>query len=158
MDKVRSLIELAKLSASRHDERRNYEWKVSFAFWALLIGAVVKNQQLGFKVVPIWLCILIGILYAFGWLRGVWVANENDKRLSDHFRNEAVHKLKNVNYMLLQPPEKISALSCEYWLGFICNWAMFFHLCVTAVLIVVYCLMPGALQHTSPYCCSAGAL
>ncbi len=41
MEEAKVLIELAKLSISRYDERRKYEWRVSFAFWALIVGAMI---------------------------------------------------------------------------------------------------------------------
>lgn len=77
-DKADSLIELAKLAATRHDERRRYEWRVSFAFWGLIIAAIAQKSSLQF------ICPGVGIivvaLYAFLWLRGIWAANDNDKR------------------------------------------------------------------------------
>lgn len=136
-----TLTELAKLAASRHDERRKYEWKVSFAFWALMVGAIARKQQLGLPEIPIWLCVLAGLIYAFIWLRGVWVANQNDKRLSDHFRNEAESKLKDENSTLSESPGKIAVSSLEFWIGFLADWAMLFNLFVTTTLIVVFCLI-----------------
>jgi len=101
-DKAASLIELAKLAASRHDERRKYEWKVSFAFWGLIIAAITKKSSLQF------ICPSVGgiivALYAFLWLRGIWVANESDKMLSRHFINEALELLEDkiIRYMRYQ--------------------------------------------------------
>jgi hypothetical protein len=68
MNDVEALIELAKLAASRHDERRKYEWKVSFAFWALIIGAIVRKNELNLQCIDVLGGILIGVLYAFLWL------------------------------------------------------------------------------------------
>ena len=138
MNDIEALIELAKLSASRHDERRKYEWKVSFAFWALLIGAIIKKEDLCLQGINVLFGILIGALYAFLWLRGVWVANKNDKNLSDHFRDEAVAKLQQPTSPISSPPGKIRFFSFRYWFGFFLDWAMLFHLIVTVVLIASF--------------------
>jgi len=138
MSDIDSLIELAKLAASRHDQRRQYEWKVSLTLWALIVGASVRNE---IPKVPIWVGIIIGSLYAFFWLRGLWVANENDKILSDHFRKEAEAVLHDSSHTLLQSPGKIPKCSFKFWFGFLVNWAMLFHLSVTAAFIIFFYLL-----------------
>lgn len=138
MNDIEALIELAKLAASRHDERRKYEWKVSFALWALIIGAIAKKKDLYLQCIDVWVGILIGALYAFLWLRGVWVANNNDKSLSDHFRSEAVAKLQNPTRPISSPPGKIKSFSFKFLFGFFSDWAMLFHLIVTAFLIALF--------------------
>ncbi len=138
MNDIEALIELAKLAASRHDERRKYEWKVSFAFWVLIIGTIVKKKELNLQSIDVWVGILLCALYAFLWLRNVWVANANDKILSDHFRNQAVAKLLNPTCQISAPPGKIKFFSLKYWFAFLLDWAMLFHLIVTIALIVLF--------------------
>jgi hypothetical protein len=136
-DKATSLIELAKLAASRHDERRKYEWKVSFAFWGLIIAAITKKSLLKF-ISPL-LGGTIVILYAFLWLRGIWVANQSDKRLSQHFIHEALEFLKDKNHQLSERPTKIRP--DDFWnffFGFLVDWAMLFHLVVTVVMVWIF--------------------
>ena len=136
-DKAASLIELAKLAASRHDERRKYEWKVSFAFWGLIIAAITKKSSLKF------ICPSVGgiivVFYAFSWLCGIWVANESDKRLSWHFINEALESLKNKDHQIAEIPAKIGI--DDFWkfcFGFLSDWAMLFHLVVTVVIVWIF--------------------
>lgn len=135
------LIELAKLSASRHDERRKYEWKVSLAFWALIVGAILKKSALNLQNVQPWVGIVACILYSFIWLRGVWIANDNDKMLAFHFRDEAIKRLKNGNAELSDIPAKTSLKSLKFWLGFLLDWAMLFHVLVTGTLVFVFYLI-----------------
>ncbi len=142
MDKLEALIELAKLSSSRHDERRKYEWQVSLAFWALIIGAIVKKNDLHLSCIDSRIGFLIGSLYALLWLRGVWVANNNDKRSSDHFRNQALTIMQNPMSSITPPPDKIKRCSFKYWFGFLCDWAMIFHFIVTVTLIVLFYRIP----------------
>jgi hypothetical protein len=138
VNNLEALIELSKLSASRHDERRKYEWKVSLAFWALIIGAIVKKSDLRLQCINGWIGILAGGLYALLWLRGIWVANANDKSSSDHFRSEAVAILQNQTHLISAPPGKIKVRSLKFWFGFLLDWAMLFHLVVTVVLIALF--------------------
>ena len=135
------LIELAKLSASRHDERRKYEWRVSLAFWALIVGAILKKSALNLQNVQPWVGIVACILYSFIWLRGVWIANDIDKMLVFHFRDEAIKRLKNGNAELSDIPAKTSPKSLKFWLGFLLDWAMLFHVLVTGTLVFVFYLI-----------------
>lgn len=139
MGKEDSLIELAKLAASRHDQRRQYEWKVSFAFWALIVGAIVKKEGINIDIDTMFGWVLI-LLYAFLWLRGVWVANDNDKMLSEHFRKQAEAMLINSSHELGASPGKIPWNSFKFWIGFLKNWAMLFHLVVTVILVNIFFL------------------
>lgn len=132
-----TLVDLAKLAASRHDQRRQYEWKVSFAFWALLVGAVLKRHELVHGL-PISIGILVVFLYVFVWLRGVWIANHNDKELCDYFREQAVATLSSQGHRVeADIPPMLSAYSVKYWLGFLRDWAMIFHLLVTIALVAI---------------------
>ena len=133
-----TLVELAKLSSGRHDERRKYEWKISFAFWALIIGAILKKSDLNLQNVQPWIGVTVCILYSFIWLRGLWVANENDKSLSFHFLYESLKRLKNSNVTLLDIPPKISPKSFKFWFGFLIDWAMLFHILVTVTLVFLF--------------------
>jgi len=138
MDKLEAVIELAKMSSSRHDERRKYEWQVSLAFWALIIGAIVKKSDLHLQCLSSSYGVLIGALYAFLWLRGIWVANDNDKRLSEHFRTQALNIIQNPLLPIATPPSKIKKCSFKYWFGFLGDWALLFQFIVTAVLILLF--------------------
>lgn len=139
MEEAKVLIELAKLSLSRYDERRKYEWRISFAFWALIVGAMIKKKEL---MIPLpgqyWISIVAGVLYAFLWLRSVWVADENDKRLGFYFRNEALSMLRDKNHRISPLPDKISAGSLTFWIGFLRDWAMWSHIFVTLTLIALF--------------------
>jgi len=137
-DKADSLIELAKLAATRHDERRKYEWKVSFAFWGLIIGAIAKKSYLQFICPWPWVGIAVVALYAFFWLRPIWVANENDKRASRHFVDETLDSLRDPWYQPSNLPSKIGYRDRRWWGGFLCDWALLFHLAVTIALVLTF--------------------
>ena len=136
MSDADTLVALANLAATRHDERRRYEWKVSFAFWALLVGAILEARDLIIDA-PLSIGICTVFLYAFIWLRGVWIANQNDKALCDHFRDQALAKLSSNNHEIATIPGKLSSRSVKYWVGFLSDWAMLFHLLVTIALVTV---------------------
>jgi hypothetical protein len=137
-DKANALIELAKLSASRHDERRKYEWKVSFAFWGIIIAAIFKKKSL--PLICPWVGMVLVVLYAFIWLRGLWVANENDKDETRHFIKQAMSAIRDKNYQPLDSPPKINCCKREFWVGFLCDWAMLFHLIVTITVVAAFFL------------------
>jgi hypothetical protein len=139
MGKSEALIELAKVSISRYDERRKYHWRLSFAFWALIIGAVIKKKEL---VIPLpdqcWISIVAILLYLFLWLRSVWVADENDKHLGSYFNDEALSVLRDENHKISSPPPKISFPSPKFCVGFLIDWATLSHIIVTLTLIAIF--------------------
>lgn len=135
-DKAGSLIELAKLAATRQDERRKYEWKVSFAFWGLIIAAIAKKSSLQF--VGQWVGVAVVALYALLWLRGIWVANQNDKRESRHFVAEALESLRDPNHQPSNSPPKICYRDRRFWAGFLWDWSMLFHLAVTIAVVLTF--------------------
>jgi len=127
----------ADFCAGRHDARREYEWKVTLGFWALILGAIafLKNyisegHKIDWRLIPI-----IGVGYAFLWLRGVWVANKNDQLRAFHFRDAAEQTLLDANYKLLASPVKVCGF--KKWFGFLFDWAMQFQLFVTVFLLIV---------------------
>jgi hypothetical protein len=136
MEKVRALIDLSKLSFARYDERRKYHWQISIAFWALIVGAIIKKNELTLPISysrP--LLIFAALLYLFGWLRAVWVSGENDKRLGTYYRDEASSILHNETHMSLRPA-KIPRKSFEYWLGFLGDGGTWQHILVTLILFL----------------------
>lgn len=80
---IEACMKQAEFSAGRHDARRQYEWKVSLGLWAAILGSIGVLKG---RTIPWWICALVAVFYAGFWLRGIWVANENDKRRVEHFR------------------------------------------------------------------------
>jgi hypothetical protein len=108
-----------KSSAAIVFERQNATWMSQrpFLIWCVPISAV------GFAVL---------------WLRGVWVANANDKQLRDHFLFEAVKIFRHADHIPARHPEKISG-AYKYF-GFLSDWAAWFQLLTTAFLAAVFYL------------------
>jgi hypothetical protein len=133
MDKVKALIDLSKLSFARYDERRKYHWQISIAFWALIVGAIIKKRELTLPISNnVFLLIVAGLLYLFLWLRGVWVAEENDKRLGIYYRDEASSMLQNEKHEMSQRPAPLKFF--EYCFGFLIDYGTLQHIFVTLIL------------------------
>ncbi len=132
-----SCLRLAQFSADSHEKRRAYEWKVSLGFWGAITLAILKKTDVPIHV-GVWEALVVVFIYAFVWLRGLSVANENDKALSDFFRAEAVECLKDPTHRVGNPPAKIANWSWAYWFGFLARWAMLFQLVVSAALVYLF--------------------
>jgi hypothetical protein len=90
-------LALAKFGTSRHDARREIEWKLSFGIWALLAAALLR----GFVALPA-LAALIPIGHAF-WLRNLWLRHAADNELVWNFVNEAQRLLGTYDVAIMPP-------------------------------------------------------
>ena len=71
-------IQLAQFYAKRHDERRNYEWKIILGFWAAIFGTVYKGFD--FPEMPYSYWPVVFAFFVVFWLYGTWFANREDKK------------------------------------------------------------------------------
>ena len=129
-EKSNLCLDIAKLSYSKFNDRRAYEWKVTLGLWAVILASIIKNKEL-----PSWLWIIFVSIYAFCWLAPVWRANKQDKQMHEHFLGVAVNLLTNPYSRIGKPPGRI--LGLKRYFGFLFNWSVFFQLSVTSLLVVV---------------------
>ena len=143
---VQACIDLAKLSADRFDQRRSYEWKVTVGFWAVIVAAIVQGSAVSLPKGVGWIALAA---YAFIWLRGVWVANDNDKQCSFHWQAQAEFLLQ-AQTAINPAPAWIRSNWKWLWsntdgarwkklrkwcFGFITSWSTAFQLVATAFLV-----------------------
>src|SRR3990172_3969136 len=94
-EKLAACMRLAEFAATRHDGRREYEWKVTLGLWGAIIAAIATFRG---ESLPSWLGPLTLLIFSFVWLRGVWVANEKDKALFIHYRTQAERLLTHPSH------------------------------------------------------------
>lgn len=98
-EKFDAFMRIAEFSVKNFYERRQYEWKITIAFWALMVGMIslVINDQAPVlnREVLVFLSPVIVMFFTFSWLRGVWVANANDKSIADRFLHDAEAVLRD---------------------------------------------------------------
>ena len=138
-------MQLAVFWSGRHDGRRQYEWKVMLAVWALELWAVMylKRDWLPMLVVP-----LAVVGYVFLWIRAIWVANENDKRMARHFEFQAEAILSNPDHMLRPRPDWVRG--SQKYVGFLRDWAMLFQIIVSVFLAALVYLLPQLSRLSAP--------
>lgn len=148
-EKVDALMKQAELAYTMHNDRRQWEWKITLGLWAVILTTIVKDIAL-----PLWVWIVTGAIYGLVWLRGVWVANENNKLWYDKAMKAAWDLAKGDAADICSRPDRV--LCCkseccvkayswaarkvkplEWWLGFLFAWAMLFQLAATVGLMVV---------------------
>ena len=118
------------------DGRRSFEWKITIGFWVFIVGAINALPEY-IKLDTIAFFGVIAILLHIFWLRGIWVANENDKRCMHHFQKEAEKILLNPEYEIKSAPEHITRNDWEYWFGYILDWSIIFQLATSMSLVGV---------------------
>jgi len=146
-DKFDACMQIAEYAAKNFHGRREFEWKVTLGFWALLAAAIafVQHDQQGIvaKAIPHWLVPASVVGFLFFWLRPIWVANDNDKSMAHHFLFEAERILHDPKRTLGHCPPKISVKTIKWWIGFLTDWSLLFQSITTGFLaVILYLILP----------------
>jgi hypothetical protein len=132
-------MEIAKYGSNNFHGRRNFEWKVTLGYWALLAAAVafVKQNPTWIEQRPylLWFAPISVLGFIVFWLRGIWVANANDKALGNHFLFEAEKIIHNPDHMPETHPAKITG--CRLFIGFLKDWSAWFQIITTGFLALI---------------------
>lgn len=134
-------VKLAEFWVSRHDARREYEWKVSLGVWGVLVAAIHYSADAK-RIFPSSLCVLtLTLIIAFlffwlTWLFPLWKRNHSDKEKGFHYVYEGQQILSDPNHIAALPDlTKIKADSA--FGGFVWDWSMFFQAVTTIALLIV---------------------
>ena len=112
--------------AGRWDSRRGFEWKFSISLWTLL--AIGSGFLAGKGSVHYWV-VAVPTLLHYRWLRGVWIANDADKRTGRHFLERAQNAIGFGSAAERPAPKP--------WYRFFTDWSMSFQLLCTILLSFV---------------------
>src|SRR5258708_1289869 len=90
-NKVDGFMRIAEYWASRHDGRREFEWKMAFGWWGLIVLAIHYVHSPFLKNLTLWHYVVVAgsvaliLLFSFvcWWLYPLWKANKFDKGKSD---------------------------------------------------------------------------
>lgn len=142
-EKVTALLEQAKFAQASFFDRRNHEWYVSLAFWAMLVGVIAEPAAIAaWAPMPrIALFCILPLAYTMFWLYPVSCAHVSDKTLKDYFW-KASHAIYQNTEPKVDPklPDKV-----EPWKRFpstvklidVWNWGIVFQIIVTVSLCLV---------------------
>ena len=137
-EKFDAMMRIAEFSNKNFYARRQYEWKITIAFWALIVGMIglvindeapMLNRDVLTLVAPV-----VVVFFMFAWLRSTWVANENDKSIADKFLFDAEAVLQNASHTSSGISPKVCGL--RKWFGFLGDWSRVFQAVTTALLAV----------------------
>lgn len=136
-DKINACMAQAEFFDTRFNQRRAYEWKIALGFWAAVLAAIgyIKIPE-----PPVWVGVIAVVLYAFFWLKPVWVANRNDKNAAWHFRTHAEGLLIDAGLQVTACPPKLTG--CKKRFGFLGDWAVRFQIIVTGLLMSLFYVVP----------------
>ena len=130
-------IQEADFWTGRHDQRRQFEWKVTLGLWALILSGIAYREKLGTR--PWWVWVLVAsvsfLLYYRFWLYPLWRRNQQDRQQGFHYANQGVEILANANHQ----PTKIDYQTIDVaWTTFAMDWAQFFQAAATLLLLVLF--------------------
>ena len=144
-DNFDGLMRIAELRTHRATNRQNFEWKVTFGLWALITAASLYLKD---KSVPLWLGPGVLLIYAFFWLRPIYVAHARDNRAAAFYLEHAISVLSPDHKIVSR--DKFDDVNWYEWsLGFLSEWGCNFQLLTTAALIYCFYLFTDkdALPH-----------
>jgi hypothetical protein len=139
-DRFDACLGLAEFSSKNFHGRREFEYRVTLAYWTLLAAAIVVVGHAPDdipKSVPRWAAIGSVLAYTFLWVRGTWVANENDRISANHFRNAAEKIIHDPDYVPAEQPTKIGVCDHRWWFGFLGSLPRWFQLLTSAALATI---------------------
>ena len=133
-DRIGACLRLAEHWYSRFQSRRQFEWKVAFGLWALLLAGMSFLQGKRGSV-PLWCFAAFATAYSFVWLRGLWVAHERDKRTANYFARQAEILLNEPFHTIERSDAQRKLRWWEYSLKFIWSWGTGGQLTTTLLLL-----------------------
>lgn len=140
MKDVSNHLRIAEFAQKNFHGRRDYEWKVTLGLWALLATAIVLASERKLTLDHPWsspmMPVAVVAIFAVLWVRPVWVANENDKRLSHRFLFMSARALDPAFRPSLPDGKPIRPRHWSWWFGFVFDWAAIFQIATTAALAV----------------------
>jgi hypothetical protein len=141
-EQFESCLKMAEYSHRQFDGRRQYEWKITLAFWVAMLTILHKDWIGAVPRVCLGWWVGAWFLFSWLWLRGIYVANRNDKIREKQFYELAAYKITG------NLPRKIECkCRClnrlqqwtwfEFCFGFLTNWSAQFQMAVTAAIMYV---------------------
>jgi hypothetical protein len=108
-DKIDACLKQAEMGAAKVANRQIYEWKVTLLIWGGLLAAAKFMREAQVDV-PTGILIAGGFaflaIYAFVWLRGIWIGNKYDKEWDIFYRLEAAKLIRSDSHTVAPPPLK----------------------------------------------------
>ena len=142
-DQINALLKQAEFWHELFNGRRNFEWKITLGLWAVILTTISIYITDDYEKHIDWWIFLIPIGLHIFWLRGVWVAHQNDKKRMYHYQNQAESLLINNNHEIEKQPKRISCDELEWWFGFLGDWSMTFQLLTTIGLTILATVIFG---------------
>ena len=145
---IDACMKQAQYAFTRFDTRRQYEWKFTIGVWTLLALGIRALMDKAPRP-PQWAAVLVVALHCI-WLRGIWVANDNDKRVAAYFRDQAESLLIDSHYVITtHSPSPHVWTERAWWTGFLTDWSDMSQLATTVGLLIFgYSLLPKKRHHT----------
>lgn len=141
-EKIDICMQQAELAFRMHNDRRQYEWKITLGFWASLLTIIVKQSDIPSGV--IYTLPVLAFFYGVLWLGPLYIANENNKNWYEHFYKLAAQLLQHPRSTITSPPGKQSDLKLsdlKRSFAFLSDWALRFQFIVTFILTIIACLV-----------------
>ena len=125
-------LQLARYASERLESRQSYEWKLTLGLWAVLLATSYREIAFSASGVATGWWVLAWALFVLLWVRGVWVANCNDKLRAEAFLRLATGQSAEP----YADPPAIAHGDRRWWFGFLGNWSCQFQALATAAIMI----------------------
>lgn len=144
-DQFDGFMRIAELRTHRATNRQTYEWRVTFGLWAIITASTLYLKD---RPIPLWFGVCISVIYAFFWLRPIYVAHKRDNWTAEYYLEVAISVL-NPGRAPPSPPDRKDVTWLQWSFGFLGEWGCIFQFLGTAALIYFFYLttFPNALPH-----------
>jgi hypothetical protein len=130
----------AEFFTRRVYNRQAYQWKLTLGLWTLIVVGVAFLFDKSVSI-PYYVGALIVLSFAAFWLSPVAISNNNDHKLTFHYRGQAALILADESHVIEPEPPRTF-----HWYEFLRSWAHVFEL-VTTILLVLFAML---LLHRGP--------
>lgn len=132
-------MRLADFWAGRHDQRREFEWKISLGLWAAILAGIISADKLAAVSPALRIAVSGAVFLAYCglWLYPLWRRSEFDKGQVFHFVRVATTTANlpqpKIRKLLWEDSKPIDPPLWKFFL----NCFALFHITITVILLVL---------------------
>ncbi len=112
--------------------RREFEWKITLGFWAMLVASATVINDIAESGLILF---MLGLFFVLFWIKGIWVANFNDKTKAFYCLSQIEKFLLSKKHSIEKMPDILTFKNPKWWFGFLLDWSALFQISFTVLVL-----------------------